>query len=164
MRTKDEATNEVRKSPYRHQTKCMCYSAGSGLQCSLSFINLVWRGTKRSRSLKPSRSLGFSPISRIRHMHQRCAAWHDRNIIFENRLLKRKFFMRITFVIALLALSATCTVLGQKQNTVNDQEKVIGQTIRQLDSERIQAQISADTAVLNRIYANDFIGVGPRRR
>jgi hypothetical protein len=97
-------------------------------------------------------------------MHQRCAAWHDRNIIFENRLLKRKFFMRITFVIALLALSATCTVLGQKQNTVNDQEKVIGQTIRQLDSERIQAQISADTAVLNRIYANDFIGVGPRRR
>ena len=69
--------------------------------------------------------------------------------------------MRITFAIALLALSATSTALGQKQNAVNDQEKIIVQTIRQLDSERIQAQIGADTVALNRIYADDFIGVGP---
>ena len=69
--------------------------------------------------------------------------------------------MRITFVIALLALSATSTALGQKQDAGNDRGKSIDQTIRQLDSERIQAQIHADTVALNRIYADDFIGVGP---
>ena len=69
--------------------------------------------------------------------------------------------MRTTFVIALLVLSATSTALGQKQDAGNDQEKGIDQTIRQLDSERIQAQINADTVALNRIYADDFIGVGP---
>jgi ketosteroid isomerase-like protein len=69
--------------------------------------------------------------------------------------------MRITFIIALLALSATTTALGQKQDAGNDQGKSIVQTIRQLDSERIQAQIHADTVALNRIYADDFIGVGP---
>jgi ketosteroid isomerase-like protein len=69
--------------------------------------------------------------------------------------------MRITFAIALLALSATSTALGQKQNSGNEKEKNIVQTIRQLDSNRIQAQIGADTAAINRIYADDFIGVGP---
>ena len=69
--------------------------------------------------------------------------------------------MRITFAIALLALSATSTALGQKQNAGSDQKKSIVQTIRQLDSERIQAQIGADAVALNRIYADDFIGVGP---
>jgi ketosteroid isomerase-like protein len=79
----------------------------------------------------------------------------------ENRLLKREFYMRTTFVIALLALSATSIVLGQKQDAGNDQGKSIDQIIRQLDSERIQAQIDADTVALKRIYADDFIGVGP---
>ena len=69
--------------------------------------------------------------------------------------------MRTTFVIALLALSATSTALGQKQEARNDQGKGIDRTIRQLDSERIQAQIDADTVALNRIYADDFVGVGP---
>ena len=69
--------------------------------------------------------------------------------------------MRITFVIALFALSATSIALGQKQDAGNDRGKSIDQTIRQLDSERIQAQIHADTVALNRIYADDFIGVGP---
>jgi ketosteroid isomerase-like protein len=69
--------------------------------------------------------------------------------------------MRITFVIALLSLSASIIALGQKQNVRNDQEKSIIQTIRKLDIERIQAQIDADTVALNRIYADDFIGVGP---
>ena len=98
--------------------------------------------------------------SRAAAMRKRCAAWHDKKIIFENKLFKGEFFMRITFVIALLALSATSTALGQKHNARNDKEKII-QTIRQLDSKRIQAQIDADTAALNRIYADDFIGVGP---
>jgi len=33
--------------------------------------------------------------------------------------------------------------------------------LRQLDQERIQAQIGADTAALDRLYAEDFIGIGP---
>ena len=69
--------------------------------------------------------------------------------------------MRTSFVVAFLALSSTTIALGQKQKAGNDKGKSIEQTIRQLDSERIQAQISADTVALNRIYADDFIGVGP---
>ena len=33
--------------------------------------------------------------------------------------------------------------------------------LRQLDQQRIQAQIGADTAALDRLYAEDFIGIGP---
>jgi ketosteroid isomerase-like protein len=33
--------------------------------------------------------------------------------------------------------------------------------LRQLDQERIQAQIGVDMAALDRLYAEDFIGIGP---
>jgi ketosteroid isomerase-like protein len=33
--------------------------------------------------------------------------------------------------------------------------------LNQLDQERIQAQIGADAAALDRLYADDFIGIGP---
>lgn len=33
--------------------------------------------------------------------------------------------------------------------------------LRQLDQERIQAQIGADAKALDRLYAEDFIGIGP---
>ena len=33
--------------------------------------------------------------------------------------------------------------------------------LERLDRERIQAQIGADAAVLDRLYAEDFIGIGP---
>ena len=33
--------------------------------------------------------------------------------------------------------------------------------LRQLDQERIQAQVGADAAALDRLYAEDFIGIGP---
>ena len=33
--------------------------------------------------------------------------------------------------------------------------------LRRLDQERIQAQVGADAAGLNRLYAEDFIGIGP---
>ncbi len=45
----------------------------------------------------------------------------------------------------------------RKQN----QNKSVEQVIRQLDHERIQAQIGANAVALNRIYADDFIGIGP---
>src|SRR5687768_12400875 len=69
--------------------------------------------------------------------------------------------MRTAFVIALLALSATSTALGLKQDAGDDQGKSIDQTIRQVDGERIQAQLGADRVAFNRIYADDFIGIGP---
>src|SRR6266436_8859806 len=69
--------------------------------------------------------------------------------------------MRWTLVIAVLTLTATSIALGQKQSARRDQRRSVEQAIRQLDNERIQAQIGADAVALDRIYADDFIGVGP---
>src|ERR1041385_5486254 len=69
--------------------------------------------------------------------------------------------MRRTFVIAVLLLTAVSVALGQKQSARTSQRRSVEQAIRQLDNERIQAQIHADAAALERIYADDFIGVGP---
>src|SRR5947209_8241549 len=69
--------------------------------------------------------------------------------------------MRRTLVIAALALTATSIALGQEQSASRDQRSSIEQAIRQLDNERIQAQISADAVALDRIYADDFVGIGP---
>ncbi len=69
--------------------------------------------------------------------------------------------MRRTLVTAVLALTATSIALGQKQSANRDQRSSVEQAIRQLDNERIQAQIGADAVALDRIYAEDFIGVGP---
>ena len=69
--------------------------------------------------------------------------------------------MRRTLVIAVLLLTATSVALGQKQGARRDQRRSVEQAIRQLDSERIQAQVGADAAALDRIYADDFIGIGP---
>jgi len=69
--------------------------------------------------------------------------------------------MTRTLVIAALALTATSTAPGQKQSASRDHRSSVEQAIRQLDNERIQAQIGADAVALDRIYADDFIGVGP---
>ena len=64
-------------------------------------------------------------------------------------------------VTAVLALALTSIVMAQEQSATGNQRSSIEQAIRKLDGERIQAQIGADAAALDRIYANDFIGVGP---
>jgi len=69
--------------------------------------------------------------------------------------------MRRTLVVAVLALAATSIAIGQEQSAGRDQRSSVEQTIRQMDNERIQAQIHADATALNRIYAEDFIGIGP---
>src|SRR5947199_7015485 len=69
--------------------------------------------------------------------------------------------MRRTLVVAVLALAAASIAIGQEQSAGRDQKSSVEQTIRQLDDERIQAQIHADTTALDRIYAEDFIGIGP---
>jgi uncharacterized protein (TIGR02246 family) len=50
---------------------------------------------------------------------------------------------------------------GQKQSASGSDRTSVEETIRKLDNERIQAQIHADAAALDRIYAEDFIGIGP---
>src|SRR5690242_642549 len=69
--------------------------------------------------------------------------------------------MRQIFSIAVVALSAAAIASGQQQSASRDPKAVVEQVIRKLDDERIQAQIHADAIALERIYADDFIGVGP---
>src|ERR1700741_2538200 len=69
--------------------------------------------------------------------------------------------MRQIFSIAAVALSAAAIAAGQQQGASRDAKTVVEQAIRKLDNERIQAQIHADAVALERIYADDFIGVGP---
>ena len=63
--------------------------------------------------------------------------------------------------IAVVAFSAVAMASGQEQAANRDPKGNVEQIIRKLDDERIQAQIHADAAALDRIYADDFIGVGP---
>ena len=69
--------------------------------------------------------------------------------------------MKQIFSIAFVAFSVVAIASGQDQGAIRDQKKMVEQVIRKLDNERIQAQIHADAAALERIYADDFIGVGP---
>ena len=69
--------------------------------------------------------------------------------------------MKRTLIIAVLVLTAASIALGQKQSARKDQRRSVEQVIRQLDHERIQAQIDADRVAPDRIYADDFIGIGP---
>ena len=72
--------------------------------------------------------------------------------------------MRRTFVMTILLLTAAPIALAQEQSARRDQRRSVDQVIRQLDHERIQAQIGADAVALDRLYANDFIGIGPSGR
>ena len=69
--------------------------------------------------------------------------------------------MRRILVIAVLVLTVAPLAVGQKQSARRSQRTRVEEAIRRLDNERIQAQINADALVLDRIYADDFIGVGP---
>ena len=70
-------------------------------------------------------------------------------------------FMRQIFAMVVVAFSAAAIASGQEQGAIRDPKGIVEQAIRKLDDERIQAQIHADAAALERIYADDFIGVGP---
>src|ERR1044071_9177617 len=61
--------------------------------------------------------------------------------------------MKSALFITVLLLALAATSVAQKGS--------VEETIRTLDKERIQAQVHADAAALDRIYADDFIGVGP---
>src|SRR5215470_8461075 len=69
--------------------------------------------------------------------------------------------MNRMLVIAVVILAVGPLALAQRQNARRTQTKGVVEGIRKLDDERIQAQIHADAATLDRIYADDFIGIGP---
>src|SRR5207302_2376333 len=60
-----------------------------------------------------------------------------------------------------VAFSAAAIASGQQQDAIRDSKQIVEQVINKLDNERIQAQVHADAAALERIYADDFIGIGP---
>jgi len=105
---------------------------------------------------KIGRRLQLLTILRVEQSDQSCV---PQEIL--NRLFKGEFSMRWILVTAVLPLTLTSVALGQEQSSSRDQRSSVEQAIRQLDRERIQAQIGADAVALDRIYANDFIGVGP---
>ena len=69
--------------------------------------------------------------------------------------------MRKTLVISFVLFTTVSIALAQKQSARRNQNRSVERVIRQLDYERIQAQIGANAVALNRIYADDFIGIGP---
>src|SRR5829696_2062075 len=66
--------------------------------------------------------------------------------------MKRTLMMGSVLILA--AVSARAQPQSQSQ-------KVVVEEIRKVDRERIQAQVNADPVALDRIYADDFIGIGP---
>src|ERR1700692_5056835 len=54
--------------------------------------------------------------------------------------------------------------VAQKQSARGSHQRSVEESIKKLYNERIQAQIHADATALDRIYAADFIGVGPSGR
>ena len=69
--------------------------------------------------------------------------------------------MRQALFIAVLVLTVAPMCVAQKQSPRDSHRISVEEAIRRLDNERIQAQIHADATALDRIYAADFIGVGP---
>src|SRR5436305_13625280 len=72
--------------------------------------------------------------------------------------------MRPALFIAVLVLTVAPMGEAQKQSATDSHRISVEEAIRRLDNERIQAQIHADATALDRIYAADFIGVGPSGR
>src|SRR4029434_10650233 len=69
--------------------------------------------------------------------------------------------MRPALFIAVLVLTVAPMGVGQKQSARGTHRTSVEEAIRKLDNERIAAQSHADTTAPARIYAADFIGVGP---
>ena len=66
-----------------------------------------------------------------------------------------------TSIIAALLLSTVLTGIAQQQSVRTRDATSTEQAVQQQDQERIRAQITAETIALRRIYADDFLGIGP---
>src|SRR5678815_4186116 len=66
--------------------------------------------------------------------------------------------MKRTPIVAALLLSTSSSAMVQHPNTCDNEHRASGSAAR---SGTIRAQISADSVALRRIYADDFLGIGP---
>src|SRR5580765_4166472 len=66
--------------------------------------------------------------------------------------------MKRSLMMGSFLLLAAVSAFGQLQS---QSQRGVDQEIRKVDRERIQAQVNADAVALDRIYADDFIGIGP---
>ena len=66
--------------------------------------------------------------------------------------------MKRTLMIGCLLLLTTISADAQPKR---QSETRVVEEIMKVDRERIQAQINADAVALDRIYADDFVGIGP---
>lgn len=64
-------------------------------------------------------------------------------------------------IVAALVLSTISSALAQQPSARPRAATSTEQAVQQQDQQRIHAQITADTVVLRRIYADDFLGIGP---
>src|SRR6476660_2415291 len=69
--------------------------------------------------------------------------------------------MKRTSIIAAIVLSAVSSAIAQQQSEQPRDAASTEQAVQQQDQVRIRAQIAADTIALRRIYADDFLGIGP---
>ena len=69
--------------------------------------------------------------------------------------------MNRMLTIAAIIVAVGPLALGQTKKARRTQTQSVVERIRSLDQDRIQAQIHADATALDRIYADDFIGIGP---
>ena len=64
-------------------------------------------------------------------------------------------------ILAALLLSCGLPAIAQPQSAQARDTESAAQAVQQQDQARIRAQITADTIALHRIYAADFLGIGP---
>ena len=69
--------------------------------------------------------------------------------------------MKRTSIIAAVVLLAISSAIAQQQSARTEDAASTEQAVQQQDQVRIRAQITADTIALRRIYADDFLGIGP---
>jgi ketosteroid isomerase-like protein len=68
--------------------------------------------------------------------------------------------MKRNLIMGSLLLLAAVSAHAQAHNQ-NQSERDVVEEIKKVDRERIQAQVNADAVALDRLYADDFIGIGP---
>ena len=69
--------------------------------------------------------------------------------------------MKPIALVAALLFSVVSSVIVEAQSEGQRAAAEAERAVRQQDQDRIQAQIAADTVALRRIYADDFLGIGP---
>jgi hypothetical protein len=69
--------------------------------------------------------------------------------------------MKRTVIIAALVLLAVSSAIAEQQSEQTGDAATTEQAVKRQDQVRIHAQITADPIALRRIYADDFLGIGP---